>query len=155
VTLRTRIAAVAGLSVAVAGLSMAVGLYAAVSTDLRGEVDKGLRERASAFTRPPPGGAGATGAVGVEGGAEGPAGPEGPFGGGPSSPGEPRPGGAGGYHEGGLPSRVQPAPFGGASGYVQFVTADGTVQVPAGQGPSPTRIAPETRRSRGAGPGAR
>ena len=147
-TLRTRIAAVAGVSVAVAVLAAAVGLYVAVSADLRGEVDKGLRERAGAFTQPPLGGGGD---VGAEGGAEGP-GAGAPFGGGPPSPGGPGPGGgggggggAGGYGEGGLPSRVQPAPFGGASGYVQFVTADGKVQVPAGQGSSPARIAPSAR----------
>jgi hypothetical protein len=28
-------------------------------------------------------------------------------------------------------------PFGAASGYVQFISAKGTVQVPAGQGTSP------------------
>jgi two-component system, OmpR family, sensor histidine kinase MprB len=139
-TLRTRIAAVAGVSVAVAVLVAAVGLYLAVSADLHGEVDKGLRERASTFMAPRPGGD----AAGVEGGAEGPP-PPGPFGGGPP-PGEPTPGGAGGgeglHGEGALPSRVQPAPFGGASGYVQFVTPTGDVRVPAGQGISPAKIAP-------------
>ena len=136
-TLRTRIAAVAGVSVAVAVLAAAVGLYVAVSADLHGEVDKGLRERASAFMAPRSG----SGAAGVEGGAEGPA-PGGPFGGaGPPPPGAPAPG-AGPYGEAALPSRVQPAPFGGASGYVQFVAPDGHVQVPAGQGASPTTIAP-------------
>jgi two-component system sensor histidine kinase MprB len=154
VTLRTRIAAVAGVSVALAVLAAAVGLYVAVSHDLRGEVDKGLRERARAFTAPMPGGGGG---AGVEGGAEGP-GPEGLFGGAPPSPGEPGAGGGGGgagtgaaggggggSGAGGLPSRVEPAPFGGASGYVQFVTPHGTVQVPAGQGVSPATIAPTAR----------
>jgi two-component system, OmpR family, sensor histidine kinase MprB len=138
-TLRTRIAAVAGVSVAVAVLAAAVGLYLAVSADLHGEVDKGLRERASAFMAPRSG----SGAAGVEGGAEGPA-PGGPFGGAgpPPPPGAPPPAGAGPYGEGALPSRVQPAPFGGASGYVQFVTPAGHVQVPAGQGSSPAQIAP-------------
>jgi two-component system, OmpR family, sensor histidine kinase MprB len=131
VTLRTRIAAVSGVSVALAVLAAAIGLYLAVSHDLRSEVDKSLRERASAFMHPAPGG--------VEGGAEGP-GPAGLFGSGPPGPGEPRPGG-----EGGFPTSVQPAPFGGASGYVQFVTPDGTVQVPAGQGSSPARIAPDAQ----------
>ncbi len=135
-TLRTRIAAVAGVSVAVAVLAAAVGLYVAVSTDLRGEVDKGLRARASAFMRA----ALEDGAAGVEGGAEGPA-PEGLFGPAPP-PGAPPPRRAWVLGEGALPSRVQPAPFGGASGYVQFVTPAGHVQVPAGQGASPARIAP-------------
>jgi two-component system, OmpR family, sensor histidine kinase MprB len=154
-TLRTRIAAVAGVSVAVAVLAAAVGLYVAVSTDLRGEVDTGLRARARAFTQPPPGS--------VAGGAEGP-GAEGPGGGGLFGSGSPGPGGqapggagsggaAGGDGGGGpngqeeLPSSVQPAPFGGASGYVQFLAPDGSVQVPGGQGSSPTRI-PATARDR-------
>ena len=135
-TLRTRIAAVAGVSVAVAVLAAAAGLYVAVSSDLRGEVDKGLRTRTRALMQPPPGG--------VEGGAEGP-GPAGLFGGGPPPPGAPPPAGAGPYGEGVLPSRVQPAPFGGASGYVQFLAPDGKVRVPAGQGPSSATIAPDAR----------
>ena len=44
---------------------------------------------------------------------------------------------AGGPRQGGLPSRVQPAPFGAPSGYVQFISPQGTVDVPAGQGASP------------------
>ncbi len=134
--LRTRIAAAAGVSVAVAVLAAAVGLYVAVSTDLRGEVDTGLRARARAFTQPPPGG--------VEGDAGGPGG-GGLFGGGPPTPGGQGPGGQGGNARGELPSSVQPAPFGGASGYVQFVAPDGRVQVPGGQGSSPTRIVPNAR----------
>ena len=141
-TLRTRIAAVAGVSVALAVLAVAVGLYVAVNTDLRGEVDKGLRERARPFAKPPPGGIGG----GAQGGAEGP-GPQPLFGGEPppgsSGPGE----GEGGPGSGALPSSVQPAPFGGASGYVQFVDANGTVRVPGGQGSSPAKI-PTTARDR-------
>jgi two-component system sensor histidine kinase MprB len=132
-TLRTRIAAVASLSVALAVIAAAVGLYVAVRGDLRGEVDKGLRARAHAFTQPPPGG--------LAGGAEGPGAAL--FGSGPPSPGETGGGGdagQGGDRAGELPSSVQPAPFGGASGYVQFITADGRVQVPGGQGSSPTTI---------------
>jgi two-component system sensor histidine kinase MprB len=135
VSLRTRIAAVAGVSVALAVLAVAVGLYVAVSTDLRGEVDTGLRERARPFTRPPPGGGGG----GVQGGAEGP-GPVPLFGDEPPPAGEPPPGGEGGVGPGGLPSSVQPAPFGGASGYIQFLAVHGAVRVPGGQGPSPARI---------------
>jgi two-component system sensor histidine kinase MprB len=160
VTLRTRIAAAAGVSVAVAVLAAAVGLYVAVSTDLRGEVDTGLRARARAFTQPPPGGGG-TGA-GDQGGAEGP-GPAGLFGNPPPGPGGPSPDGSGGGSGGGagegagdgageggaagLPSTVQPAPFGGASGYVQFLAPSGRVQVPGGQGSSPATI-PVTARDR-------
>lgn len=140
-TLRTRIAAVAGVSVALAVLAVAVGLYVAVSTDLRGEVDKGLRERARPFAQPPSGG----GVGGALGGAEGP-GPQPLFGGEPpAGPGQG--GGEGGRGPGGLPSSVQPAPFGGASGYVQFVDADGAVRVPGGQGATPVEI-PTTVRDR-------
>jgi two-component system, OmpR family, sensor histidine kinase MprB len=134
-TLRTRIAAVAGVSVALAVGAVAVGLYVAVSTDLRGEVDKGLRERARPFAQPPPGG----GDGGALGGAEG-AGPQPLFGDEPPPVG-PGPGGsAGGLGQGGLPSSVQPAPFGGASGYVQFLAANGMVRVPGGQGSAPAQI---------------
>jgi two-component system sensor histidine kinase MprB len=140
-TLRTRIAAVAGLSVALAVLTVAVGLYVAVRTDLRGEVDKGLRERVRPFVQPPPGGV----EGGARGGAEGP-GPGAPIGSGPPPGGAP-PGGGGEGAPRGLPSRVQPAPFGGASGYVQFLEASGAVRVPGGQGSSPARI-PTTARDR-------
>jgi len=139
-TLRTRIAAAASVSVALAVIAAAVGLYVAVSANLHGEIDHGLRERARVFTRPLPGG--------VSGGAKGPDG-RGPFDSAPPGPGGPGPGpgagAAGGDGQGGLPSRVQPAPFGGASGYVQFVAPDGGVHVPGGQGTSPTMIAPSAR----------
>jgi two-component system, OmpR family, sensor histidine kinase MprB len=123
-TLRTRIAAAAGLSVALTVLAAAIGLYVGVRSDLRGEVDKGLRARASAFTRSLPGGgpAGAEGGAGAEG-----QGPPGLFGEGAQPPTA-------------LPSSVQPAPFGGASGYVQFVASSGSVRVPGGQGSSSTQI---------------
>jgi two-component system sensor histidine kinase MprB len=140
-TLRTRIAAVSGMSVALAVLAVAVGLYVAVSTDLRGEVDKGLRERVRPFTQPPPGGS----KGGAQGGAEGP-GLGALIGSGPPPGGAP-PGDVGEGASGGVPRRVQPAPFGGASGYVQFLEASGAVRVPGGQGPSPARI-PTTARDR-------
>ncbi len=139
-TLRTRIAAVAGVSVALAVAAVAVGLYVAVGKDLRGEVDKGLRERARPFGRPPPGG----GDGGALGGAKGSGLPP-PFGSG-RAPGGPPPG-AGEGGPGALPRSVQPAPFGGASGYVQFLAANGTVRVPGGQGSSPAQI-PTTARDR-------
>ncbi len=123
------------MSVALAVLAVAVGLYVAVSTDLRGEVDTGLRERARPFAQPPPGGGGG----GVQGGAEGP-GSVPLFGGETPPAGGPPPGGEVGVGPGGLPSSVQPAPFGGASGYVQFLGVHGAVHVPGGQGPSPARI---------------
>jgi two-component system, OmpR family, sensor histidine kinase MprB len=89
-------------------LAAAVGVYLAVRSDLQGEIDQGLRQRAQVFV--------------------------GPAGAGPASQpplGQP---------QGGFPTHVQPAPFGAASGYVQFIAPNGTVQVPAGQGSSP-RIA--------------
>jgi two-component system, OmpR family, sensor histidine kinase MprB len=128
-TLRTRIAAVASLSVAVAVLAAAIGLYVAVRSDLRGEIDRALTERAQGFTGP----AG-------EGSFDGP-GAGGAPAGAPVSPGRPRGArnGAGGPGEG-FPQTIQPAPFGAASGYVQFISPEGTVEVPGGQGSSPTRI---------------
>lgn len=134
-TLRTRIAAAAGLSAALAVIAAAIGLYVGVRGDLLGEVDKALRARAGAFAesragRPPPG----AGAPGAPGGAQAPGGP-------------PPEGGAGfaGSGPASLPTTVQPAPYGGASGYVQFVTPTGSVRVPAGQGSSRAQIPPNTR----------
>jgi two-component system sensor histidine kinase MprB len=126
-TLRTRIAAVASVSVALAVLAAAIGLYVAVRSDLRGEVDSALQARARDLTARGGGGGGA-GSPGV-----------GAFPGGPPA-GGPSPGGDHG-RPGGFPGRIEPAPFGAASGYVQFISPSGQVFVPAGQGESPTRIA--------------
>ena len=133
-TLRTRIAAVASLSVALAVLAAAIGAYLAVRSDLRGEVDSALRSRARAFVAHPGPGGGGAGSPGDGGG--GFAG--GPPGGGPA-PGAGQ-GGAGGPD--GFPGSVEPAPFGAASGYVQFVSPQGEVFVPGGQGSSTAQIAP-------------
>ena len=127
-TLRTRIAAVASVSVAVAVLAAAIGLYVAVRSDLRGEIDSALRSRAAAFiAHPGPGGAGA----GNYPGTGGPGGGSPPGGGGPGDHGGP----------GGFPGSIQPAPFGAASGYVQYISPQGQVRVPGGQGVAPTQIA--------------
>ncbi len=115
-TLRTRIAAVASVSVALAVLAAAVGLYAAVRSDLRGEIDHTLRARAHAIATPP----GLDRDAGPYGRPAGPGGPGGP---------------------GGFPGSVEPAPFGAASGYVEFISPLGTVYVPGGQGSSSRRIA--------------
>jgi two-component system, OmpR family, sensor histidine kinase MprB len=124
-TLRVRIAAVAGLAVAVAVLAAAVSLYLAVRSDLRGEVDKSLSQRAQAFVSPSaPGGRGGAGSADSTGGA--------PAGGAPPIP---PPGPA--LHSGSYPRTVEPAPFGGASGYVQFISPGGAIDVPGGQGSSP------------------
>jgi len=126
VTLRTRIAAVASLSVALAVIASAIGLYAAVRSDLRGEIDNALHARAAAF-------------VPDQGGPPHPG--QGPDAFGPDaspagSPVPPHDGGPGGF-----PSAVQPAAFGAASGYVQAISSDGQVFVPGGQGSASGKIA--------------
>ncbi|HEY5286107.1 MAG TPA: HAMP domain-containing sensor histidine kinase [Solirubrobacteraceae bacterium] len=129
-TLRARIAAVAGLAVALAVLVAAAGLYVAVRSDLRGEVDKSLHQRAAAFLPPAP--------------TASQPGPEGDSG----LPGESTPGGhsqrgaappqPGNHDHDGFPNSVEPAPLGGPSGYVQFLAPDGAVHLPGGQGSSTT-----------------
>ncbi len=122
-SLRTRIAAVAGLAVAVAVVLAAVVVYVAVRSDLRGQVDSSLRQRAGLVTPPPPGALGANN--------HGPAGT--------AQPPPPRgPRGVVGGPPPGLPGSVAPARFGGPSGYVQLIDPNGTVDVPSGQGSSPT-----------------
>jgi two-component system sensor histidine kinase MprB len=135
-TLRTRIAAVASVSVALAVLAAAISLYAAVRSELRGEIDNNLRSRAHVLAgqaaQPP--------AAAPIGGSAAP----GPGGGGPDVPapgGGAAPGGDGGGGRFHFPGHVEPAPFGAASGYVQFISAQGAVSVPGGQGAAPTRIA--------------
>jgi two-component system, OmpR family, sensor histidine kinase MprB len=129
VTLRVRIAAVASLAVALAVLAAAVSLYLAVRSDLRGQIDESLTQRAQVFVSASSGPAPA-GGPGVRD-------PQGapPDGGSP-----PAFGGEKGGHDG-FPRAVQPARFGAATGYVQFISAQGTVDVPGGQGSSPS-IAP-------------
>jgi two-component system sensor histidine kinase MprB len=142
-TLRTRIAAVASLSVALVVLATAVGLYLAVRSDLRGEIDSALRARARDFialrsvarAQKPGSGGSLARELGIGPGA---------------ALGKPVAGGArtGGVSfpasvflgRGAFPGHVQPAPFGAASGYVQFISPQGTLQVPGGQGSSPRRI---------------
>jgi two-component system, OmpR family, sensor histidine kinase MprB len=125
VSLRARISATASLAVGLAVLAAAVGLYLAVRSDLQGEIDQGLRQRAQAFMAPSgvggPGGFGSVGGTGAQGGSRVP-------GGGLPPDGSP---------QDGFPSRVQPEPFGAASGYVQFISPQGAVQIPGGQGTSP------------------
>jgi two-component system, OmpR family, sensor histidine kinase MprB len=129
-TLRTRIAAVASLSVALAVLAAAIGLYVAVSSELHGQIDSALRARAqtlvghSGIGAPTPAGGGLPG-----GGA-----PTGAYGGPPGA-------GAGEGRADGFPNRVEPEPFGAASGYVQFISPRGQVFVPGGQGSAPSKIA--------------
>jgi two-component system sensor histidine kinase MprB len=98
-------------------------LYLGVRADLRGEVDKSLRERAHALAVPAPGGRPA------QRGGPGPGPPPG------DGDGDGGPGGRG------FPTNLPPAPFGEAQGYVQFISPGGTLVVPGGQR-SPARIVP-------------
>ncbi len=129
-SLRLRIAAVGGVAVALAVLAAAVGIYLAVRSDLRGQIDQSLTQRAQEFvSAPPPSDRG-----------------------GPSEQGLPA--AAIGANQqalrarlgarGRLPNFVQPGRFGGAAGYVQFVSAKGVVDVPGGQGSTPM-IPPNAR----------
>jgi len=114
-TLRGRIAAVASLAVALAVVVAAVSLYLAVRSDLRGQIDQSLAQRAQILTSGPallPGEPGT--------------------GFGPDRP----PPGARALR--GFPASIQPARFGGATGYVQFISRKAKIDVPAGQGSSPT-----------------
>jgi two-component system sensor histidine kinase MprB len=126
-TLRTRIAAVSSVSVAVAVLAAAIGLYAAVRSDLGGEINSALRARAGALVHTAAAAAGA-GQLTPSGGY--------PSGGPPLQHGYPATGAGGRF-----PGRVEPEPFGAASGYVQFISPQGELSVPGGQGSSPKRIA--------------
>ena len=132
-TLRTRIAVAASLSVALAVIAAAIGLYAAVRSDLRGEIDTALRSRAGAFAAPPQQAQPSSGAA-----SSSPPALFAPSAPAPRSPGAP---GGGDDDSGGVPGTVQPAPFGAASGYIQFVDPSGEVFVPGGQGSSPVEIA--------------
>jgi two-component system, OmpR family, sensor histidine kinase MprB len=143
VTLRARIAAVAGVAVALAVLAAAISLYLAVRSDLRGQIDESLTQRAQGFLAPPsPGGSGLP-AGGLPGGV--PPGGEGLSTGGSNQHYGRAPGGDSGPDR--FPKVVQPARFGGASGYVQFISPQGTVEVPGGQGSSPAIVPSATDRA--------
>jgi two-component system sensor histidine kinase MprB len=105
VSLRTRIAAVAGLAVAVAVIVAAAVVYLGVRAELRGEVDNALHDRAEPLAR--------FAGAGDGGGGPGP-GPPGPLRGRELRP------------------DLRDVPFGGASGYAQLVRPDGTVLAPMG-----------------------
>ena len=120
-----------------------------------GKSTRTLSERAQLFLRPPaaPGAGPAAGSVAGSSGASGPRYPAGPGDGASAersrAGGPPAGGGSTGAPASGdgqagfgrFPGSIEPAPFGAASGYVQFISPDGTVAVPGGQGASPTRIA--------------
>ncbi len=108
-SLRARIAAVASISVALAVIAAAAGMYVAVRSDLRGEIDSQLRHRGELLI-----------------GRAGQAGPQGPG-----------PGGFGpGASQGGFPHHVEPQPLGEA-GLVEYLTASGALLVPEGEGSPP------------------
>jgi two-component system, OmpR family, sensor histidine kinase MprB len=132
-TLRTRIAAVASVSVALAVLAAAIGLYVAVRSDLRGEIDSSLRSRARALEGPVGRGVRLGAGAGAGGGLPAGSGGANPNG---APPVASRAGGAGGF-----PGRLEPVPYGAASGYVQFISPQGQVYVPGGQGSAPRKIA--------------
>jgi two-component system sensor histidine kinase MprB len=171
VSLRLRIAAVGGVAVALAVLAAAVGIYLAVRSDLRGQIDQSLRQRAQEFvgaTRLHDG-AGPSGEVPLGGdraaggnvgnGAKGSTAANGSTAAGGSGGDTSAKAGADGKGansttpapadaappalrarrgaSGPLPDSVQPGRFGGAAGYVQFVSAKGAVDAPGGQGSTP------------------
>ncbi|HEX3693715.1 MAG TPA: HAMP domain-containing sensor histidine kinase [Solirubrobacteraceae bacterium] len=119
-SLRARIAAVSSVAVAVAVLVAAIAVYIAVRSDLRGELDRTLSQRAAAFTQPPPGAGGGHGTAFTP--------PQ-------RGDGDARSAGRDRFPSG-FPSQVQPLPLGAPSGYVQFVSPTGSIHVPAGQGTS-------------------
>jgi two-component system sensor histidine kinase MprB len=162
VSLRRRIAAVGGVAVALAVLVAAVAIYVAVRSDLRGQIDQSLTQRAQEFLglpqlrdgAPTPGGAPSSSAEGKASTSGGAA--AGGTTGDSSGSGDGAVKGDGGAGasavatgavppslrarfaaRGQLPRFVQPGRFGGAAGYVQFVTAKGAVDVPGGQGSTP------------------
>jgi two-component system sensor histidine kinase MprB len=98
VSLRTRIAAAAGLAVAIVVLVAAGAIYFGVRAELRGEVDRSLRDRAGAIARLA----------------------EGPGGGRPDRPPGDEPG------RGDFPV-PPPEPFGGPEGFAQLVLPSGHV----------------------------
>ncbi|HEY2215911.1 MAG TPA: HAMP domain-containing sensor histidine kinase [Solirubrobacteraceae bacterium] len=161
-SLRRRIAAVGGVAVALAVLVAAVAIYVAVRSDLRGQIDQSLTQRAQEFLglpqlrdgAPTPGGAPSSSAEGKASTSGGAA--AGGTTGDSSGSGDGAVKGDGGAGasavatgavppslrarfaaRGQLPRFVQPGRFGGAAGYVQFVTAKGAVDVPGGQGSTP------------------
>jgi two-component system sensor histidine kinase MprB len=104
-SLRTRIAGAAGIAVAVTVIVGAVLSYVAIRSELRGEVDNSLRERAQAFAPFEPGSQPGPNMLGP----------------GPGGFGTDRPPPGYRYFDKHAPA------FGGAAGYVQFVFPDGSI----------------------------
>jgi two-component system, OmpR family, sensor histidine kinase MprB len=129
VSLRTRIAAVAGLAVAVAVVAATVSVYLAVRSNLRGEVERALEDRARPLLAEGPGPPPGVGPPDGPGEGMGERGDGGRFGRDGPPPRDVRRlgGGPGGF---GPPPRGER--FGGAAGYVQRVLPSGAVQRPPG-----------------------
>jgi two-component system sensor histidine kinase MprB len=103
VTLRNRIGAAAGLAVAGVVVAVAISVYVADRSELRGQIDRSLADVARPYEtqrHAPPGG----------GSDE-----------------------HDGQRRGGPPEGAPPAAFGGASGYVQIIQPDGRVLRPASE----------------------
>ena len=119
-SLRTRIAGVAGVAVAVAVLLGAGLAYVAIRAELRGEVDKALSDRAQVLGLEP---------RSQHGSAD-------PGAGGVPAPGDSGPGG-GTFDSGGPPGYPhldrRPPAFGGAAGYVQVILPSGSIVRPSGE----------------------
>ena len=111
-TLRTRIAAIAGLAVAVTVLAATATVYLSVRSNLRSEVERGLTERAQPF-------------VALGGRLDG-----GP--GFPGGDGGPGPGPGPGFPDGGFGPPPGVAAFGGAEGVVQLLGPQGETSRPPG-----------------------
>jgi two-component system, OmpR family, sensor histidine kinase MprB len=111
VSLRTRIAAAAGLAVAIVVLVAAAGIYLGVRAELRGEVDRSLRDRAGAIARLASGPRLAPAPADGDGDERTPGG---------------RPGLQRGSTDGRLPV-PPPEPFGGPEGFAQLVLPAGHV----------------------------
>lgn len=115
--------AVAGLAVAGVVVAVAIAVYVADRSELRGQIDRSLGDVARPFEtvrREPPGDGG-------------------PGGGGPGG----GPGGGENVPRQEHPPRPPQAPFGGASGYVQFIEPDGRVLRPSNE----TRALPVDQRA--------
>ena len=121
-SLRNRMGAVAGIAVALTVIGVAVTVYVAVRSELYGQVDATLNDRARPFAAPGAPGPRDRGGDESRAAAGGGAPPAGRFAG--RDPG-------GGLGEAAAASR---APFGGPSGHLQFVSATGRVTAPPDEG---------------------
>jgi two-component system sensor histidine kinase MprB len=110
VSLRVRLGLAAGLAVAIAVIAVAVSSYAGTRSDLRGQIDQSLTDRAQhALPGRTPG----------------------------ADSGAPPPGATGFFGGGGLHLQPRGGRFGGAQGVVELISATGRVSGPGGRHPIP------------------